>query len=55
MEIRAMRFNKKELIVILCGYPSFCLSIWKWASEQELMLALCNEPSEFSDLLIRQA
>ncbi len=52
-EIRAMRFNKKEIIVILTGYPTFSLSIWKWTTEQELMIALNNEPSEFSDLLIR--
>lgn len=47
-----MRFNKKELIVILTGYPTFSLSIFKWTTEQQ-MVALSNEPSEFSDLLIR--
>ena len=52
-EYRALRFTKKDLLLVHVGVPEFTVSVWRWASEEELLVVSSLENEVTSDLIIR--
>ncbi len=48
-----MQFISKELFVVLTGFPSFNVVLFKWSTNEELMRSQETGPNLFSKLVIK--
>lgn len=47
-----MCFISKDHIVVLAGFPTFTVTLFKWITNEELMTSSPTEPHLFSKLLV---